>query len=165
MGFSSKRIFMADPSFIPAVADDLVKEFEKEGFKVKKEELISGGADISITKGGIFKAVAGLKTALKITLKSDRTHIFAEASVGIFGQQAIPTIISMLFFWPVLLTQIWGMIKQSKLDDHAMELIEKSLFRLTLSNPADLKDTGKYCPECGAMVSGKFCSSCGTKLD
>ena len=156
---------MADPSFIPEVADDLVKEFEKEGFLIKKEELISGATDISITKGGLFKAIAGLKTALKITLKSDGTHIFAEASVGIFGQQVVPTIISMLFFWPVVLTQIWGMIKQSKLDDHAMDLIEKSLFRLTTVMPPVLKDTGKYCPECGAMVDGNFCSSCGTKLN
>jgi hypothetical protein len=30
----------------------------------------------------------------------------------------------MLFFWPVLLTQIWGLIQQSNLDDKAAEIVE-----------------------------------------
>jgi hypothetical protein len=55
---------------------------------------------------------------------SDKSIAF-EAGVGIFGQQAIPTIISMFFFWPVLLTQIWGLIQQSNLDDKAAEIVEK----------------------------------------
>lgn len=163
MGFSSKRVFMADPSFIPAVAEELFLQFKAEGYNVKQENLISGGVDISITKGGIFKAIAGMKTALKITIKPDDSHIVSEAGVGIFGQQAIPTIISMLFFWPVLLTQTWGLIQQSKLDDHAMELIEKSLQRLNVSGKTTTN--GSFCPECGAAVTGNFCSSCGKKLN
>lgn len=108
-----------------------------------------------------------MKTALKITLRQESGHIQAEAGVGIFGQQAIPTIISMLFFWPVLVTQIWGMIKQSSLDDHAMELIEKSLQHL-IGNPttAIQVDRGSFCPDCGGKTGGgKFCPKCGTKLD
>lgn len=163
MGFSSKRVFMADPSFIPAVAEELSLQFRTEGYNVKQEDLISGCVDISITKGGIFKAIAGMKTALKITIKPDDSHIIAEAGVGIFGQQAIPTIISMLFFWPVLLTQTWGLIQQSQLDDHAMELIEKSLQRLTVSGKKTID--GSFCPECGAAATGNYCSSCGKKLN
>lgn len=165
MGFSSKRVFTADPSFIPRIADELELQFKAEGYDVKKEQLISGGAYISITKGGVFKAIAGMKTALKITLKPVDSHIMADASVGIFGQQAIPTIISMLFFWPVLLTQTWGLIQQSKLDDHAMELIEKTLVTLTANASLSGKNNGSFCPECGAPASGNFCSSCGKKLN
>ena len=163
MGFSSKRFFMADPSFIPAVAEDLSRGFQTEGYSVKVENLVAGGADISITKGGFFKAIAGMKTALKITLKQEGAYIVAEAGIGIFGQQAIPTIISMIFFWPVLLTQTWGLVQQSKLDDHAMELIEKSLQRLAVWGKTTTN--GNFCPECGAAASGKFCSSCGKKLN
>ena len=163
MGFSSKRVFMADSSLIPEVAEELSLQFKSEGYNVKQENLISGGVDISITKGGIFKAIAGMKTALKITIKPDGSHIIAEAGVGIFGQQAIPTIISMLFFWPVLLTQTWGLVQQSKLDDHAMALIEKSLKRLTVSGKTTTN--GAFCPACGATVTGNFCSSCGKKLN
>ena len=162
MSFSSKRVFMADPSFIPAVAERLTLQFQAEGYSVKHDDLISGGADISITKGGIFKAIAGMKTALKITMKPEGSYIIAEAGVGIFGQQAIPTIISMLFFWPVLLTQTWGLIQQSNLNDHAMELIEKALRELETSTPMTVN--GSFCPECGASASGNFCSSCGKKL-
>lgn len=163
MTFSSKRIFMVDPSFIPEIAKELVLQFQAEGYNVKKTELITGGTDISITKGGIFKAIAGMKTALKISIKSGGNHIIAEAGVGIFGQQAVPTVISMLLFWPVLVTQTWGLIQQSRLDDHTMELIEKSVLRLGTVGNASVN--GSFCPECGASVSGKFCSSCGKKLD
>ena len=162
MGFSSKKVFMANPSFIPAVAAELSTQFQAEGYSVKVENLVAGGADISITKGSFFKAIAGMKTALKITLTPEGTYIFAEAGVGIFGQQAIPTIISVFVFWPVLLTQIWGMVQQNKLDDHAMELIEKALQKLTMTRQNVV--SGNFCPECGASASGNFCSSCGKKL-
>ncbi|MGL4942890.1 MAG: hypothetical protein ACRC46_06845 [Thermoguttaceae bacterium] len=107
--FKSTRMFSANPSLIPLIATDLMMAFQAEGFEVKKDELLAGNAEVSITKGGMFKAVLGLKTALRVSLRGDGTqHIVAEAGVGIFGQQAIPTVISMLFFWPVLITQIWG---------------------------------------------------------
>ena len=108
------------------MAGSLQEYFERDGYEVKVTELSTGGYDISITKGGVFKAVLGMKTALKITLTplSDKSIAF-EAGVGIFGQQAIPTIISVFFFWPVLLTQIWGLIQQSNLNDKAAEIVEK----------------------------------------
>ncbi len=87
---------MAKPSLIPGIAERVASQFQVEGYNVKCENLISGGADVSITKGGVFKAIAGMKTALKITLKPDGSHIVAEAGIGIFGQQVIPFIISIL---------------------------------------------------------------------
>ena len=155
---------MANPSLIPAIAEDISRQFETEGYSVKSENLISGGADISITKGGIFKAVTGMRTALKITLKANGSYISAYAGVGIFGQQVVPTIISMLVFWPVLLTQTWGVIRQSQLDDHAMDLIERAILRLAPPDPAPHTD-GAFCPECGKAASGNFCAFCGKKLN
>ncbi|MCS2523166.1 hypothetical protein NXV02_03315 [Bacteroides ovatus] len=70
-----------------------------EQFEVQIDNLLSGGVDISISKGGLFKAVLGLKSALKVSLIPKDNAIAFEAGIGIFGQQAIPTIISMLFFW------------------------------------------------------------------
>ena len=124
--FSTKRTLFCSTSLLPDMAGTLQEEFERDGYEVKVTELSTGGYDISITKGGVFKAVLGMKTALKITLTplSDKSIAF-EAGVGIFGQQAIPTIISVFFFWPVLLTQIWGLIQQSNLDDKAAEIVEK----------------------------------------
>lgn len=170
MGFSSKKIFYADSALIPTISDDLVEHFQIEGYTVKKMPLGSGGADVSITKGGLFKAVLGMKTALKITLKPHGGHILAEAGVGIFGQQVVPTVITVLFFWPVLITQIWGIVQQAHLDDHAMELIENSINRLNAAtmgySPVEpIARSGRFCPNCGNPVTGRFCASCGQKLD
>ena len=120
--------------------------------------------DISITKGGVFKAVLGMKTALKVTLLPQGCKIHFEAGVGIWGQQAIPTIISMLFFWPVLITQIWGMVEQSKLDDKALEIAEK-IVRDSSAN-ASASSYNRFCTNCGTPIDlqAKFCPECGAKL-
>ena len=108
--FATKKILPGNPSLIPAIAEQIRTEFMAEQFEVQIDNLLSGGVDISISKGNLFKAVLGLKSALKVSLIPKDNAIAFEAGIGIFGQQAIPTIISMLFFWPVLITQIWGMV-------------------------------------------------------
>lgn len=124
--FTTKRTFTCSTSLLPEIAGSIQEEFEHQGYEVQTSEYSTGGYDISITKGGFFRTVLGMKTALKISLKPIDQHSIAfEASVGIFGQQIIPTAISVFFCWPVLLTQIWGIIKQSKLDDKAAEIVEK----------------------------------------
>lgn len=103
--FNTKTVLNGNPALIPAIADRICQVFAADGYEINRDNLISGGVDISVTKGGVFKAIVGMKTALKITLIPQDNSIFFEAGVGIFGQQALPTVISMLFFWPVLLTQ------------------------------------------------------------
>jgi hypothetical protein len=43
-----------------------------------------------------------------------------ETGVGIFGQQAIPTAVTLLVFWPVLVAQVWNMAQEAKLDEEAI---------------------------------------------
>lgn len=166
--FSTKKVLYGSPSLIPAIANRIQEEFQKEGYEVRMDALSSGGYDISITKGGLFKAVLGMKTALKVTLLPQTDNIHFEAGVGIWGQQAIPTVISMLFFWPVLITQIWGLIEQSKLDDKALEIAQDVIcmnshigFSHTTTNSGH-----KFCTNCGTSVSSeaKFCPNCGRPL-
>ena len=95
--YSKKRLLPATVQQIPQIAESIRREFEYEDYEVKIEDLLSGGTDISITKGGTFKAVMGMKTALKVTLIPQPNGVLFDAGVGIFGQQAIPTIISMFF--------------------------------------------------------------------
>ena len=165
MAFSSSRIYLFNPKIIPAVAREVASQLEAEGFTVKCVQSIVGDADISIHKGGIFKAILGMKTALKVHLYKENGYIKADAKVGIFGQQFVPTVISVMIFWPVLITQIWGLIKQSKLDDHVLDLVAASCNRLKAASKEYTGETGGFCPECGAAASGKFCSSCGEKLN
>jgi len=166
--YSKRQLLMASASKIPQIAEAIRKDFEIDGFEVNVDTLISGGRDISVTKGNLFKAVLGMRSALKITLTPQSEGVLFDANVGIFGQQAIPTVISMLFFWPVLITQIWGLVEQSNLDDRALAAAE----RVIGSSPAAIASsfvgsgTSKFCTNCGTKVSGeaKFCPECGTKL-
>lgn len=55
-------------------------------------------------------------------------NIEFEAGVSVFRQQFIPTIITMCFFSPIVIAQIWGMIKQSKLDEKAVAIAEEAVY-------------------------------------
>lgn len=165
--FNTKKILYGSTSLIPTIANRIQEEFQNEGYEVAMDALSSGGYDISITKGGVFKAVLGMKTALKVTLLPLGSNISFEAGVGIWGQQAIPTVISMLFFWPVLITQIWGMVEQSKLDDKALELAQDTIMMNNNNGAAHTNSNGsKFCTGCGTQnaESANFCSGCGRPL-
>ena len=159
--FNTKEILSASPELIPQMALRIQEGFQKDGYQVLVEELGWGGCDISITKGGMFKAVLGMKTALKVTLLPCGNEISFEAGVGICGQQAIPTIISMFVFWPVILTQICGLVEQAELDDKALAMAKSVM--ATVSVP----DVKLYCPYCGAphSESTKACPECGRLID
>lgn len=171
--FNTKTILNGNPSLIPAIADRICKTFAADGYEINRDNLISGGVDISVTKGGVFKAIVGMKTALKITLIPQTNTISFEAGVGIFGQQALPTVISMLFFWPVLLIQIWGLIQQSNLDDKALAAAQAVISENVGCNyaggstPPPVPGAGKFCTNCGAKLpdNARFCSNCGSPLN
>jgi hypothetical protein len=159
--FKSMKNYQVSPDIIPTVVGYVCDALKQEQYEVHSELLTSGGADISITKGGVFKAVVGMKTALKVTIVPNGIESFtAEAGVGIFGAQAIPTALTMLVAWPVMIPQIWGLIEQSKLDEHVLGLIQQSV---------DQNKNGSnalFCPNCGHKVNtgDKFCGGCGAKL-
>ena len=165
--FNTKKTLYGSTSLIPTIANRIQEEFQNEGYEVSMDALSSGGYDISITKGGIFKAVLGMKTALKVTLLPQGNNINFEAGVGIWGQQAIPTVISMLFFWPVLITQIWGLVEQSKLDDKALEIAQEVINQSNHSifSHADV-NAYKFCTSCGTQnaETAKFCCGCGKTI-
>lgn len=168
--FCTKTVIYGSPSLIPQIAEHIQKDFEKDGFEVSKDTLCTGGCDISISKGSLFKAVIGMKTALKVTLLPQGNSISFEAGVGIWGQQAVPTIISMLFFWPVLLTQLWGLVKQSQLDDRALavanEVVNKHYSEVgkTAQTQSDshTEPVQKFCTHCGAknQANDSVCTKC-----
>lgn len=163
--FNTKKTLYGSTLLIPAIANRIREDFQNDGYEVTVDNLSSGGVDISISKGGIFKAVLGMKTALKVTLLPQDNTIHFEAGVGIWGQQAIPTVISMFFFWPVLITQVWGMITQSKLDDKALE-IAQSVIRTDGEAGNATVGGGKFCTNCGTWNAdnARFCNGCGKAL-
>ena len=170
--YSKKKLLAAPASQIPQIAEAIRKDFEMDDFEVNIDTLVSGGRDISVTKGNLFKAVLGMRSALKITLTPQSDGVFFDANVGIYGQQAIPTVISMLFFWPVLITQIWGLVEQSSLDDRALALAEQTIAGGASSSAkassfaSASTGTHKFCTNCGTKTddTSKFCPECGAKL-
>lgn len=169
--FSKHEIISGDSILIPEIAQAIKEGFQVDGYEVSSDSLISGGYDISITKGNIFKAVLGMKTALKVTLIPHSNGIIFDANVGIFGQQAIPTVISMFFFWPVLISQIWGLVEQAKLDDKAITICKNTILKNAFSSKLMDREINQpksiFCTQCGASIkpNSKFCPECGSKIN
>lgn len=165
--FNTHKMINAAPSLIPAMSDKITSHFTAEGYEVDVQVSNMGTHDISLTKGGMFKAVVGLKTALKVTLKPESDKVSFDAGIGIFGQQLIPSLVMYFVAWPVLLTQLWGLVQQSKLDDTALALAE-SVAAQDPSTPKVLEPTAisSFCPNCGGKhdVGMRFCPYCGEKL-
>ncbi len=122
--FKSSKEINGDLLLIPCIAEQITKEFKAEGYEVDCKK-IENHYDISLTNGGLVKSAVGLKTALKINIYPNNGNIHIDAGVGVFGQQALPTAVAALVAWPVAATQIWGLVKQSKLDDKAVAIAEK----------------------------------------
>ena len=106
----------------------------------------------------------GMRTALKIKLEPAGDMIRFDAGVGIFGLQAIPTAITLFVTWPVLLTQIWGLIRQSELDDKALEIAKKAIRDLAHANC--LQEPDRRCPHDGCRIpaNSAYCPYCGAKI-
>ena len=59
--YSKKKLLAAHASQISTIADAIQNDFMRDGFEVNVDTLMSGGKDISITKGNLFKAVLGMR--------------------------------------------------------------------------------------------------------
>jgi hypothetical protein len=125
--FNSTKTFPYSVEDVAPVAQDVMHHFEEQDFEVTETNLPMGGAQVSIRKGGTFKAIIGMKTALNIKIEPVANGTTVDAGVGIFGQQAIPTAITLLVFWPVIIAQVWNMAHESNLDEEALGVAEESL--------------------------------------
>jgi hypothetical protein len=124
--FNTTKTIGSNLTEFDSVETTFRQHFEGQGFNVSISRN-SNGFFASITKGNFFSAILGMKSSLNIEVKRVFNGVFIETKVGIFGQQVIPSIISMFLLWPVLLTQIAGLVKQSKLDDEAVRVLEDAI--------------------------------------
>jgi hypothetical protein len=125
--FNSSKTFPYFVEDVAPVAQEVMDHFEQQDYEVTETNIPTGGAQVSIRRGGTFKAIIGMKTALNIKIEPVANGTRVEAGVGIFGQQAIPTAITLLVFWPVIIAQVWNMAQESNLDDEALRVAEESL--------------------------------------
>ena len=166
MAFTSSRVFNVASNRIPDMAQTLEQELRKDGYETRRDVLLGGDVVVSVTKGGLFKAVVGMKTALKIELRADNGNVLAKTSVGIWGHQIVPTVIMLLWFWPVLITQIWGLVQQSRLDTRVMEILARAASAEpgAIDIPCEEATPVRFCSECGKPINGNFCANCGAKV-
>jgi hypothetical protein len=125
--FSSSRTVPYVVEDLSPVAQDVMRHFEQQDYEVTETHIPTGGVQVSIRRGGTFKAIIGLRSALNIKIEPQANGTRVEAGVGIFGQQAIPTAITLLVFWPVLVAQVWNMAQEAKLDEEALGVAEESM--------------------------------------
>jgi hypothetical protein len=125
--FNSTKTFPYVVEDLAPVAQDVMDHFEQQDYEVTETNIPTGGVQVSIRRGGTFKAIIGMKTALNIKIEPVANGTTVDAGVGIFGQQAIPTAITLLVFWPVIIAQVWNMAQESNLDDEALRVAEESL--------------------------------------
>ena len=126
---TEKRIdAVVDQEGLEAVAADVANHFEGLEYEVDTVPLEDKeGLMVSITRGGFFRTVLGQKTALNVSIWSTADGTNVDADVGLFKSQAIPTLITVLIFWPIILGQIWGLVRESKIDDEAVAVAESSI--------------------------------------
>jgi hypothetical protein len=125
--FNSSKTFAYSVEDLAPVAKDVMDHFERQDYEVAETDIPTGGVQVSIRRGGTFKAIIGMKSALNIKIEPEANGTKVEAGVGIFEQQAIPTAITLLVFWPVIIAQVWNMAQEAKLDEEALGVAEESL--------------------------------------
>jgi len=164
MPFNSSRFVPTSLTDLSGVVSTFQMYFQGKGYTVEATES-SYGFFVSLTKGGMFKSVLGMKTSLNIEIKKINGGVSMDAKVGILGQQAIPTLVIMFVAWPVLLTQITGLVQQAKLDNEALDLIEKTINSIEGGQNTGAASSRQFCTQCGADIAAGslFCSACGEK--
>jgi len=125
--FSTTKTVPLTVADLGPVGDELKNHFGAKGFEVSGTRLAGGGWHISLQNGDWFKALLGLKTALNVTIEPVPGGTRIVAGVGIFELQALPTIVTLFVFTPVVLGQIWGILQQQKLDEEAVRFVEDRL--------------------------------------
>ncbi len=192
--FESSQIFPVTVADLSPVARDVMQYFESQGYQVSGQQTATGGWLVSIHKGGGFKQIMGMQTALNIKIEPTSAGTLATAGIGVFGQQAIPTMLTLLVAWPVMIPQIWGLVRQSNLDEEALTSVQQSLLAhsgaapagggaaastsataggaaaaptvTSVANAAATRSELKFCVNCGAglPLSARFCSECGNQV-
>src|SRR3954453_20849069 len=104
--FNSSKTFPFFVEDVAPVAQDVMRHFEDQDFEVTETNLPMGGGEVSIRKGGTFKAIIGMKTALNIKIEPVANGTTVDAGVGSLGRPSIPTWRALLVFSALIIAQV-----------------------------------------------------------
>lgn len=180
--FKSEKMLYGDPKYISDIGNAICESFKRDSFDVVIVELVSGGVIISLSKGNMLKSLIGMTSALEVKIVPKDGNIFIKAAVA---QQVVLAIITALIFLPLIIPQILGMVRHSKLGNKAVEIAEAELAslqcmelentkeytavpeNLKVTNTQEIKENSvRFCTSCGTKIEddSQFCPKCGAEL-
>lgn len=176
--FKSEKLIPISITDLGPVARELAEHFKQRSYQVECNQSPDGAWEVGITRGGVFKAVVGLKSAMKVSLEASPQGTMVRAKVGIFGKQAVPTAITMLVWWPAVFVQIGEIIREAGLDDEAIRVVEVILRRAQRLGgspgggiqpvpkaPSGAPEASAVAGRDGPSSAEAFCTGCGARLD
>lgn len=157
--FTTSATFKASPSFTPYAINALKCDYEAKGFDFEKKPGTASKTIVEVTKGNLVKQVIGLKQGLEITFEQDGSNINVTAKGIVVKNQLVATTLTLLAWWVFIIPQIVGLIKQSKLDKEAINVIENAYASYEREKPT-------FCTHCGVKVTSgtTICPHCGRAL-
>ena len=102
------------------------------------------------------------------SMEACHINVWIPLKYAIHRKRSLKFSITMFFFWPVLIPQIWGMVQQSQLDDKDINIDEQVIREHGSATYGFASPTQgqSFCPACGNKVNANanFCPNCGAKL-
>lgn len=157
--FTSRKSYDASATFIPFAANRISEFFSADGFEINQKPGACNKTILEVTKSNLIKSAVGLRQGIEITLENEGGRIAVEVRGTVLKNQLIASTLSFCFFWPVIIPQIIGMIKQSGLDDKAIGVIDNAYDTFSNDHPT-------FCTHCGGRITGNpsTCPHCGANL-
>jgi hypothetical protein len=121
--FKAKRFLSARSEQMPEVVNEIRREFEKDRFIVKVDDLVDGGRLILVDKGNFVDTLFGLRLTQKVWLTPSGNHIFLDTMSD--RNDIITTAFSCFLFWGGLLTLCIGLYKQSRVCKRVLSAAER----------------------------------------
>jgi hypothetical protein len=186
--FKSETLIPVSVTDLGPVAEELAEHFRHRNYQVECAETEDRKWEVGITRGGKFKSISGLKSAMKVELEPLSRGTMVRTGAGVIGKQAAVTAVTLVIWWPLAIAPVWGMIVQAGLDKEAVRVIEVSLKRaqrLSDLSAGDVTSTGDFSASPTVTTAGgpasptvttaaersaptavaTFCAGCGTRLE
>lgn len=124
--FVSRKTFDAYSALAPTIADKILERFKADGFEVNSENN-DGTITLFLTKGDIFKTIAGLRTGLVVKISPiGDNQIEIVSSIDNYKERgnamAAGAAAGFLLALPLAIPSIIGAVKQAHLDEKPIEI-------------------------------------------
>ena len=171
--FKKTKIVFASEELISVISEDLQLQLQVD-YKVKMSNQTSGGVELQISKRDFLALVGGKESKTVYLSPAPNGNIICETFGPGLGALIVPAIIIIVSFATgflslisllVLGITIFGIVRNNKLSQAILNLVQESATRNTKDLENKPEDASSVCPNCKTVNEGSgFCAECGTKL-